>query len=426
MFKTLYRKLFKHDKRDRLETLLINLNDSIQHVTTDFENTVNNMDTLNELYEDKLHSEKLLKSVYDVSMSLFKNTDLETALLDTLKIITNRGCCQKTFIFKNSFTPNTNLSQRSFEWCDTSVEGVNEHSLPILDWDKYPNWKNKLSHDLFICGTKDNFDRRSKREILTAFDIESILVLPIFLNKRWWGSLILGTIFPKEWKQSEIDILLSICNIMGTAINRNELKLNSKICQNGSINFLRDIANNIDGVAFWMKDTRNRYVFVDKFLIDLIYPDRDLSEIIGRTDYQILLSDQITIDPVDFSKVNTPEDLEFLDLSEYNQVEICNITDQITQHFNTECNFFEKIGNKYLEVLKVPIFRQKTRRYDSDSDKVIPTGTAGALVDVTDKKSEKIEKLKDLIETNMAIRIGKTDNYYLRTKIFPVNSSILS
>ena len=79
-----------------------------------------------------------------------------------------------------------------------------------------------------------------------------------------------------------------------------------------------------------------------------------------------------------------------------------------------------------MEVLKVPIFRQKTRSSDSNFDKVIPTGTAGALVDVTDKQSEKLEKLNELIETKMAIRIGNTDNYYLRTKIFPVNSSLLS
>lgn len=421
MFQYLVKKLFNHGRQEQLEKILINLNETVIDIKHDFDTAITNSERINELYETKLNNEKLLSSVYDVSMTLFQNNDLDKSLLETLKIISSRGNCQKAFIFKNIFTETTSFSERTFEWYDTNIKDVKESNYSLIDWNEFPHWKNKIINNLFICGAKDNFKRNSTKQVLDKLGIESILILPIFVNSVWWGSLILGTIYPKEWNQSEINVLISLCNIMGTAIRRNELYQNSKICQHGSINFLREIASNIDGSAFWMKDINNKYVFADNALIELVYPTKQLPDIIGKTDCQI--TSNINISLIDLTDISEPSDLSNIDLSEYNDVKICNITDQITQHFKLECNFFEKINDRYYDILKVPLLRQKTRSNDddndSDIDNFILTGTAGALTDVTHIKDKKLKKLKKLISTGLAFQIGNTENYYVRTKLFP-------
>lgn len=425
MFRTLINKIFNHDNREKhLENILTDLKNSIVNIKEDYDLTKDNIKILNSLYEEKLHHEKLLKSIYEISMTLFKNNDIEKSLLTTLQIITVHKCCQKSFIFVNNFSKTSMFADKQFEWCDTTLNDVKETNIELLDWNYYLPWANKLTNGLFVNGNIDNFKRSNSRQFLKGLGLKSVLMLPIFIDQTWWGTLVLGSINNTHWSNKEIEVLSSICNIMGTAIKRYQLQQNTNICCNGSINFLKKIVDEIDGVAFWLKDIHHRYVFADKILCKTLYPQCEQFELIGKTDYQLISNTFNYIDPIDFSKINDFSQLNELDLSYYDQIQICNITDQITQHFKQECNFFEKINDRYFEVLKSPLFRQGVRGND-DLNTMVCTGTAGALIDVTDKKDKKLAKLQDLISDNLAIQIGNTDNYFLYTKLFSNNQSLL-
>ena len=63
----------------------------------------------------------------------------------------------------------------------------------------------------------------AERDTLDPQGILSILVAPIFVNRRWWGHLGFDDcIVPREWSSAERDALRIAAATLGAAIQRRE------------------------------------------------------------------------------------------------------------------------------------------------------------------------------------------------------------
>ncbi len=79
-------------------------------------------------------------------------------------------------------------------------------------------------HDLILCQSQPCVVRAKnlplkKREILEALDIHSVALIPIFVEKSWWGCLGLEQCFvEREWPDSELEGLKMAGQVLGTLI----------------------------------------------------------------------------------------------------------------------------------------------------------------------------------------------------------------
>lgn len=131
-------------------------------------------------------------------------------------------------------------------------------------------WKNKLEKKLLINGNIDDYDK-SKTKILDMFKINSLLILPIFVQNTWWGFLGIGDEDKETLQTSNVEMLETAASIIGAAINNlynlQSLQMSSAVFE-----------HTMDGVL--ITDANNNIVHVnDAFLNITGYP---LENVIGK------------------------------------------------------------------------------------------------------------------------------------------------
>lgn len=136
----------------------------------------------------------------------------------------------------------------------------------------------------------------------------------------------------------------------------------------------------------------------------MLFNNLSMEEIKNKTDLELITNKTIPHNNINNMIDNlSPKDLINLDNKLLNDSKrVCNITDIITKSFKEPCRFFEIVENLSLDVYKTPIY---------NGDKLI--GTAGSLINITEKKEQKMDELAKMISEGTAFRIGTSDNYYI-------------
>jgi PAS domain S-box-containing protein len=175
------------------------------------------------------HREKLLDAVNHATAFLL-NSDLdsfEDALFHSMKNMTRAVKADRMYIWKNHDKNGRLYCSQLYEW----VEGArpqqgSDLTVDILYSEQAPEWERILSSGNCI----NNFVRllsQNEREILSAQDILSVLVVPVFIKDQFWGFVGFDDchnerIFTKE----EESILRSGSLLVANALLRNEMMLN--------------------------------------------------------------------------------------------------------------------------------------------------------------------------------------------------------
>ena len=72
--------------------------------------------------------------------------------------------------------------------------------------------------------SRNDYDK-SKKKLLDLFKINSLLILPIFVQNEWWGFLGIGNEHKHILEPTNVEMLSTAASIIGSAINnRNNLK----------------------------------------------------------------------------------------------------------------------------------------------------------------------------------------------------------
>jgi hypothetical protein len=169
------------------------------------------------------------------------------------------------------------------------------------------------------------------------------------------------------------------------------------------------MVENNSGVAMWIKDEEDRYIFANKALRLMLFKGKEMYELVGKTDGEIrgkpsnnkkIEAYLRLINPNEYPNLNSKQ---FIDNNS-----ICNLTDIITRVLRVPCRFYEEVEGLSLDVYKTPLI--------DDTGNII--GTVGTLFDITNNKNLKKAGLILMESENKTFKINGSNNYYIKEYTF--------
>ncbi len=83
-----------------------------------------------------------------------------------------------------------------------------------------PYWQERLARGESICGNTHDFPE-PEQSLLAQFHIQSLLMVPIFVDQQWWGFILLQEqTHDRTWSDSDRSVLHSAAGIVGAALQR--------------------------------------------------------------------------------------------------------------------------------------------------------------------------------------------------------------
>jgi len=171
--------------------------------------------------------EVILEAVSRLGDQLLRSVNWEANANTILRELCQAADASRVYIFENSWLEDgvRHASQR-FEW---AVDGVSSEidnpelqNLPYSE-DSFQRWEQLLQNEELVHGTVRDFPQ-SERDILESQDIKSILIVPIFVCKDWWGFIGFDNcVSEEEWSASQVDALRVAASILGSSIGRQHM-----------------------------------------------------------------------------------------------------------------------------------------------------------------------------------------------------------
>jgi len=174
--------------------------------------------------------EDILHAINEMSYSFLQQPDWMVALhleMNHLKEASRASCI---FIYKNEQDETYSSAQKLLYINDNEQARGKEK----IHYRKHHlmRWKNKLQKNQLVNGRKSDYDK-SKTKLLDLFKINSLLILPIFVQDQWWGFLGIGNGHTEVLQESNVEMLSTAASIIGSAINssqnRKSLEMSSAV-----------------------------------------------------------------------------------------------------------------------------------------------------------------------------------------------------
>ncbi|MEZ4773389.1 MAG: ATP-binding protein [Bacteroidia bacterium] len=172
-----------------------------------------------------LHKDRLLKGINHATMSLLVQEDYQAAVTDALRAIMEATETSRVYLFENIYESQTNTlrtSQRFEITANFILPQIDNPELQDATFTEegFVRWRDLLSNGHTVKGLVKDFPD-SERAILEPQDIVSILVVPIFVDKFFWGFIGFDDCLTERiWTQTEENLLMSVANSIGNYISR--------------------------------------------------------------------------------------------------------------------------------------------------------------------------------------------------------------
>ena len=171
-----------------------------------------------------LQRDRLLAGAALAGSYLVAEADLNTSINQALRVLGSAADVDRAYVFENHDDARTgeHLMSLRFEWAQPSVEPqIDNPDLKGLSYDKaFTRWYEQLSGNKPIAGLIKDFPQ-SERDVLEAQSILSVLAVPIWVRRAFWGYVGFEDCREeREWTDSERDILIAAANTVGNAIER--------------------------------------------------------------------------------------------------------------------------------------------------------------------------------------------------------------
>jgi len=168
--------------------------------------------------------DEILKAVHLFTERFLRMPLTESSIEPILETLGHATEVSRVYIFENHTRPDgIQATSQRYEWVAPGIASqLNNVELQDLSWQRtgFTRWADVLSRQELIYGHVSEFPE-SERQVLSAQDIISVLVAPIFVGDSWWGFIGFDDCrTAREWSPVEIEALKTAANVLGAAIQR--------------------------------------------------------------------------------------------------------------------------------------------------------------------------------------------------------------
>ncbi|MFZ0391575.1 MAG: PAS domain S-box protein, partial [Calditrichia bacterium] len=189
-------------------------------------------DSLREQIKERLQAEKMLENrlaseegLAKSSQALLRQENPQAALHEALKSLLESTKAGRAYIFENFEDEEEGLCMRQIaEVCAPDVSSQMEN--PLLQKVPYQpgfdRWEKNLSSGKPIAGLVRQFPKHES-QLLQEQDIQSILVLPVRVDDKWFGFIGFDDIAQeREWSEQDIRLLKTASEMIGGYLSRKQ------------------------------------------------------------------------------------------------------------------------------------------------------------------------------------------------------------
>ena len=213
-------------------------------------------------------------SKISLGFNLFE--DFENKIDETLQLIGEHLNVSRVYVFEDS--ADRQSTSNTFEWCNNGVSAQIEQ-LQNIPYEIIPSWKKRLERDNIIFSENITEFETDIYEILEPQNIKSIIIYPLVKENVRFGFIGFDECEKnRKWKQTEIELLKTISNIISNAFQRYRIQselVNSERENRIIIDSIPDIILQIDieGNIKSSKSSQKINLFskLENFTCDSIY-----------------------------------------------------------------------------------------------------------------------------------------------------------
>ncbi len=242
---------------------------TITPIKDDNNNIINFLGVKENITERK-KNKKELKQRENYLVALNKATeilstgDLKTQIQRFTEIIGKAAHASRTYIFKNHKSEKGELllSQIAEYIADGIKPEINNPELQNLSYtDWLPRIHNILKKGDILSGKVSNFPQ-IEREILEPQEIKAILIIPIIIEKEFWGFIGFDNCLnDNEWQTSEIEYLKASAEKISTKLKEHRKQ---KLLENENKRFHATM-DSIDAVVYVADMQTYKLLFLNKY-----------------------------------------------------------------------------------------------------------------------------------------------------------------
>ena len=213
-----------------------------------------------ELDETRRRQNILIQVLQIVQTSENIHDSIQMALTETGKF----AGVSRSYIFEKSTDGKT--CDNTYEWCN---EGINPEidNLLGLTVNDLQTWFDVFDRGEYVCASDIKSLAPEVQEILEPQGIKSILVLPLTINGIVFGFVGFDECVQyKKWKPQEVELLISLSQIISTAIRRYIDEKSIKLSQQT----MHTVLDNINAVIYVADFETNKILFANKMIKDQI------------------------------------------------------------------------------------------------------------------------------------------------------------
>lgn len=168
--------------------------------------------------KERLEYEQLLHKISVLAVDFESLTDF---LITSLQLMGETLKVSRVYIFEHCHQNDT--MNNTFEWaapgCTREKNNLQSISASAAPW-----WMKVLKANLIICYKDiEGIPDEGAKTILRKQEIKSILVVPLFINEKYYGFIGFDQNWKqREWPEEDVNLLVSISRIISQAICRKQ------------------------------------------------------------------------------------------------------------------------------------------------------------------------------------------------------------